>query len=78
MKKHKPRRVSTLTATGNEAKHRAEAKLLLKTLRAQNWSLTKTAETLKMGHPSSVLAALTRYNLLKVYRREKKAAHEQQ
>ncbi len=72
MKNSPTRRKSKLTKVGNRAKQKAEAALLIKTLRENDWSLTLTAKVLDMGHPSSVLAALTRFDLLAQYHKAKK------
>lgn len=52
------RRRSLLTAHGDAAKLAAERELLLATLRAHGWSLTRTAEALGMWSPSAVLRAV--------------------
>ena len=70
-KKAKPegRKKSKLTAAGDAAKLEAEKALLLKTLKANAWNLTRTAEALEMGQPSAVIAALDRYDLRAEYER---------
>jgi transcriptional regulator with GAF, ATPase, and Fis domain len=52
------RKKSKLTQVGDEAKREAEAKLLLATLRANDWNLSATARVLDLGAASSVIRAI--------------------
>lgn len=61
------RKKSLLTQAGDRAKWETERALLLKTLKAKGWNLTHTATELAMGAPSTVLAALDRYELRQDY-----------
>lgn len=53
-----PRKKSVLTQVGDEAKAKAQRDLLLKTLKANDWNLTATAEALEMGAIAAVIRAL--------------------
>jgi hypothetical protein len=61
------RRRSLLTAHGDAAKLAAERELLLATLRANGWSLTRTAEALGMCGASDVRRAIAHAGLSAEY-----------
>lgn len=63
---------SVLVEHGDAAKVKAERALLLKTLRANDWSLQKTSNALRLGSASSVLRALDKYDARGVYETRKK------
>lgn len=63
------RRKSLLMLAAEEA---ARA-LLLKTLRAQDWNLTATAQELNLTGPSNVLHAIRRYDLTEEYEKARDA-----
>lgn len=57
--KKAPARARSLYAqTGDDARREAQRKLLLKTLKEQDWNLTATAEALGMAGSSAVIKAL--------------------
>lgn len=49
---------SAFAQAGEEARREAQRKLLLRTLAAQGWNLTRTAEALGMGAMQAVTRAL--------------------
>lgn len=61
------RETSALGRAGDVAKWRIERLLLLKTLRANHWNLTHTADALEMHNPSAVLRAIDRYIVRREY-----------
>lgn len=65
---------SVLVKAGDAAKAKAERALLLKTLRASDWSLSETCRVLRMGNASSVLRALDKYGARHIYEARKKSA----
>lgn len=65
---------SVLVEAGDAAKAKAERALLLKTLRASDWSLSETCRALRMGNASSVLRALDKYGARHIYEARKKSA----
>jgi len=65
---------SALVEAGDAAKAKAERALLLKTLRALDWSLSETCRVLRMGNASSVLRALDKYGARSLYETRKKSA----
>lgn len=67
----KPRNLSILSRTGDEAKAAAERALLLKTLKANDWNLTHTAKALEMGDASSVLRAVEALGLRDEYEKHR-------
>lgn len=66
------RRRSLLTAHGDAAKLAAERELLLATLRANGWSLTRTAKVLGMWSPSAVLRAVAQTGIAAEYAAHRK------
>ena len=52
------RKLSAFTLAGEEAKAAAQRKLLLETLKTNDWNLTATAEALGMGGRANVIRAL--------------------
>jgi transcriptional regulator with GAF, ATPase, and Fis domain len=69
-----PRKKSDLTLAGDEAKWQTERDLLLQTLRAEKFNLTRTGKTLKMGSPTAVLHAIDRYELRDEYEKNRDKA----
>lgn len=58
--KPEERKKSLFTRVGEEAKAKAQRELLLKTLKAHDWNLTRTGEALEMGTGAGAGTAVIR------------------